>query len=220
MHFQNVLCWCIEIQLIFGYCHLFNTWNVKFYFSLCSLSLGHLWFDHSPPPDLLKNFWLFFFSLSIRWQQSHPFSLEYIINLFPSTGCSTTVLDPHFSFRGFLTSSNFPSFSCHDIFQITFDHIILYLKSLTTSNYSYNEGKHYVNVLTLLRFSGSNHTLKTTLHPSISSHTCPLSVPGSRSRASSDRPWTDGIIPFAWHAHLATLTLITPYHPSDLREGP
>lgn len=120
--------------MIFEYCHLFNAWNVKSNFSFCHPSLVHLWFNHSPTPLIFSKTCRFFFFL---------FLLDNSI-----AGYSTTILDSHFYFCGFLnhhleynlTSSSLPYFSHHGIFQMTLDHVILYLKSLATSNYSYTKG--------------------------------------------------------------------------------
>lgn len=104
---------------------------------------------------------------------------------------------------------------------MTFDQVILCLKSLTTSKHSYTKEQHHVNVLrplhglTLHTSPGSNHTQNTTLHLTISSHTCLLSVPDHTIWTPLTGP--QQMVPYPLPDMLSTL--ITPHHSSDLREG-
>lgn len=145
--------------------------------SLClsSLSSSSLTRNHSPLPLLSQELQVIFFSFYQIPTQLF-FSLQYILNFFSSIGYSTTMLDSHFYSYGFLNhhpqfnlaSSGFTHFSHHDIFQMNFELVILYLKFLTTSRYSNNKEQDYVNLLrvmhdlTLSASPGSFYTQNTT----------------------------------------------------------
>lgn len=144
------------------------------------------------------------------------------------------MLDSHFYSYGFLNhhpqfnlaSSGFTHFSHHDIFQMNFELVILYLKFLTTSHYSNNKEQDYVNVLrvmhdlTLSASPGSFYAQNTTFLFTLWSPTILASCQFQDHAIPTALTGPEQMEPLSAMFSPLTLTLITPHHPSDLRDLP